>query len=190
MLPVRPTYMTATARAAAVLGLAAASLALQVPGAAALSCVDPHEWYPTAEHVFVGQVSDVDGERIQFAVREVWQGEDLAGHVWLRRNTDMDMWFPFGRDGEIEDDYSSPTEYVVAVQDDLVLSPCGLAPDDGTGYGVPGAESPRPPADPAEAAMEGIEPPPERSVAPLVAGGAGVVGAGAVALVLWHRRRT
>ena len=41
-----------------------------------------------------------------------------------------------------------------------------------------------------EAAMEGIEPPPERSVAPLVAGGAGVVGAGAVALMLWHRRRT
>jgi hypothetical protein len=182
--------MTALARAAAVLGLAAATLALQVPGAAARSCVDPREWYPKADHVFVGQVSDVDGERIQFEVREVWQGEDLAGHVWLRRNDGMDMWFPFSRDGEVEDGYSSTTTYVVAVQDDLVLSPCALAPDDGSGYGVAGAETPRPPADPATAALEGVEPPPERSVAPLAAGGIGVVGTGAVALVLWRRRRT
>lgn len=182
--------MTVLVRAAGLLGLVAASLTLEVPGAAALSCVDPAEWYPKADHVFVGQVSDVEGEHIQFAVREVWQGEDLAAHVWLRRSADMDMWFPFSHGGEVADGYSSSTEYVVAVQDDLVLSPCALAPDDGTGYGVTGAESPRPPAEEATGASAGVEPPPERSVAAVAAGGVGVAGAAALALVLWRRRRS
>ena len=197
--------MKTVSRTAAALALAVPALVLQAPAASALSCVDPSDWYPDAEHVFVGRISDVAGDRIQVEVREVWQGPDLAERVWLRRNTDMDMWFPFSnRAGEVEDGYSSPDEYVIATQADLVLGPCSLASVDRSQYGVAGADSPRPPVaageagvEPgvgtgvAEAAATGIEPPlEESSVAPLAAGGAGVVGAGALAALLWCRRRT
>jgi hypothetical protein len=171
-------------RAAATLVLAGTGLVLHAPGAFALSCVDPSEWYPDAEHVFVARIADVDGSRVAFEVLEVWEGEDLAERVWLRRARGMDMWYPFSSGGEVEDGYSSPAEYVVAVQGDLVVSPCGLAPADGSGYGVGGADSPRPPV----TGEEGVEPQP--SMAPLAAGGAGAVGVGALATLWWRRRRT
>jgi hypothetical protein len=178
--------MNVIRRTCAVLGLGAAFLVIQAPGASALSCVDPAEWYPDAEHVFVARIADVDGPRIAFEVREVWQGEDLAEHVWLRRAEGMDLWYPFSSGGEIEDGYSSQDEYVVAVQEDLVVGPCGLAPAHGSGYGVDGADSPRLPVSAGE---EGVEPDGAASTAPLAAGGAGVVGAGALALLWWRRHR-
>jgi hypothetical protein len=171
-------------RAAAGLGLAAALL-VQAPSASALSCVDPAEWYPDAEHVFVARIADVDGSRIAFEVREVWQGEDLAELVWLQRARGLDMWYPFSDQGEVVAGYSSPAEYVVAVEGDQVVSPCGLAPADGRGYDVPGAEDPRPPVADGD---EGVDP--EPSMAPLVAGGAGVLGLGALAGYLGWRRRS
>jgi hypothetical protein len=171
-------------RVAATLALAGSALVVPAPGASALSCVDPTEWYPDAEHVFVARIADVDRSRIAFEVREVWKGEDLPARLWLRRARGMDMWYPFSSRGEVEQGYSSPTEYVVAVQDDLVVGPCGLAPVDGSGYGVDGADSPRPPVGTGE---DSVEPAP--SLAPLAAGGAGVVGAGAVAALWWRRRR-
>jgi hypothetical protein len=183
-------------RAAAALVLVGTAPVVNAPAASALSCVDPAEWYPDAAHVFVAHVADVDGSRIAFDVREVWQGEDLAERVWLRRAQGMDMWYPFSSQGEVEDGYSSPVEYVVAVQDDLVVGPCGLAPLDDSGYGVPGAEAPRAPvsggadgqAPVAGTGEEGVEP--ESSMAPpLAAGGAGVVGAGVLAALWWRRRR-
>jgi len=188
--------MKTLSRAAAAVALAASALVLQAPSASALSCVAPSDWYPRAEHVFVASIADVVGEGVEFAIREVWQGPDLAERVWLRRNTDMDMWFPFSRDGEVPDGYSSPDEYVVAAQADLVVGPCSLAPLDGGGYGVAGADSPRPPVaagegDFAMGVETGVAPPPEESsAAPLAAGGAGVVGAGALAALLWRRRRS
>ena len=192
----RHTCMKTLSRAGAALTLAAAALVLQAPGASALSCVHPSDWYPEAEHVFVGRVSDVAGDKIQVDVSEVWQGPDLADRIWMERDTSMDMWFPFSRDGEVPEGYSSPEEYVIAAQEDLVLGACSLAPLDGGGYGVPGADSPRPPAaagesDDATVVETGVAPPPERSsAAPLAAGGAGVVGAGALAALLWRRRRS
>jgi MYXO-CTERM domain-containing protein len=171
-------------RVASVLGLAATGLVLQVSGASALSCVDPTEWYADAEHVFVGSVADVDGSRIAFEVREVWQGDDLAERVWLRRAQGMDVWYEFSVEGEVEEGYSSPRQYVVAVQEDLVVSPCGLAPVDGSGYGVPGADSPRPPVLSGEGGVE-----PEPSMAPVAVGGVGVIGAGALGALWWRRRR-
>lgn len=183
--------MNIVLRTCTVLGLGAASLALTAPGASALSCVDPSEWYPDAEHVFVGNISDVDGARIEFEVREVWEGDDLAESVWLRRQKGLEMWFEFSEGGEVPDGYSSPTRYVVAVQDDLVVSPCGLSPV-GSDYGVPGAAAPRPPLSGGEQGAVGVapEPEPEASMAPLAAAGAGVVGAGALVALLMPRRRT
>lgn len=188
--------MKTLSRAVAALALAAPALALQATGAAALSCVHPSEWYPEAEHVFVGRVADVAGDKIQVDVREVWRGPDLAQRIWMERDTGMDMWFPFSRDGEVPEGYSSPEEYVIAAQEDLVLGACSLAPLDGGGYGVPGADSPRPPVaagetDVATVVETGVAPPSQKSsVAPLAAGGAGVVGTGALAALLWRRRRS
>jgi len=187
--------MKALSRVAAVLALAAPALVLQSTGASALSCVHPSEWYPQAEHVFVGRVADVAADKIRIDVREVWLGPDLAEQIWMERETSMDLWFPFSRDGEVPEGYSSPDEYVIAAQEDLVLGPCSLAPLDGGGYGVAGADSPRPPVetgepDVATGVETGLAPPPERSSAvPLAAGGVGVVGVGALAAVLWRRRR-
>ena len=188
--------MKTLSRAAAALALAAPALVLQASGAAALSCVHPSEWYPEAEHVFVASIADVAGDKVQVDVREVWQGADLAERVWLERETSMDMWFPFSDDGEVPDGYSSPEEYVIAAQADLVVGPCSLAPVDEGGYGVKGADSPRPPVTSGESDVEpavemGVAPPQERSsAAPLAAGGAGVVGVGALAALLWRRRRS
>jgi hypothetical protein len=179
-------------RAAAVIGLSAAFLVLQTPGASALSCVEPAEWYPDAEQVFVGRIADVDGSRIAFEVQEVWQGEDLAELVWLQRARGLDMWYLFSSGGEVEDGYSSQVEYVVAAQDDLVVSPCGLAPADGSSYGVPGAEDPRAPSSGGEegrTAAGGVETDPAPSRAALATGGAGLLGLGAlVGLLRWRRR--
>jgi hypothetical protein len=179
-------------RTATALALAGMGLVLHAPGASALSCVDPTEWYPDAEHVFVARIADVDGPRLQLQVREVWQGDDLAERVWVRRDTGLDMWFAFNGDGEIEDGYSSPTEYVVAAQEDLMVGPCSLASVDGSGYGVPGAEEPRAPVSEGEdgrAAAVGVQADQAPSIAPLAAGGAGVLGLGALVGFLGWRRR-
>jgi hypothetical protein len=179
--------MKTLSRAVAAL-VASSALVLQAQTASALSCVDPSDWYPDAEHVFVGRIADVRGESIELAVREVWQGPDLAERVWMERHTGTDMWFPFSRDGEVPEGYSSPEEYVVAADRDLVLGPCSLAPVGEETYGVAGADSPRDPV----ADGETLADPPEEgaSTAPLAAGGAGVVGLGALAALLWRRRRT
>jgi hypothetical protein len=174
--------MKNSVRVASALVLTGTGLVLGAPGASALSCVDPTQWFPSAEHVFVGRVVDVDGSRIAFEVREVWLGDDLAERVWLRRAQGMDVWYEFSVEGEVEG-YSSPRQYVVAVQEDLVVSPCGLAPVDDNGYGVPGADSPRPPVVGGEDGVEG-----EQSMAPLAAGGAGVIGAASLAALWWRRR--
>lgn len=194
--------MSSMSRAVAALPVAVAVaataiVALPVP-ASALSCVQPSDWYPEAKHVFVGRIADVRGDGIQLAVREVWQGPDLAERVWLERDPAIDMWFPFSVDGRIPDGYSSPQEYVVAAQADLVLGPCSLAEVGEDTYGVDGASSPRPPVAPAE--LEGTPEetstaPPgaaetSQEVAPLAAGGVGVVGLGALGALWWRRRHS
>jgi len=193
--------MKTLSRAVAALVVASTALVLQAQSASALSCADPSDWYPDAEHVFVGRVSDTRGDRIELAVREVWQGPDLAERIWMSRHTGMDMWFPFSRDGEVPDGYSSPEEYVVAADRDLVLGPCALAPVDGSGYGVAGADSPRDPVAAGEAGEAGEaaedlialdsggDSPEEGSAAAPLAAGGGVVGLGALAALLWRRRR-
>jgi hypothetical protein len=190
--------MKTLSRAVAALSVAVTALVLQPASASALSCVHPSEWYPEAKHVFVGRVSDVRGDGIALQVREVWQGPDLAERVWLERDTGMDMWFPFSVDGRIPDGYSSPKEYVVATQEDLVLRPCSLAEAGEDTYGVDGADTPRPPVAAEELAgtpEEVTTAPPVTSdeggsAAPLAAGGVGVVGLGALAAILWRRRRS
>jgi hypothetical protein len=195
--------MKTVSRVSAALFVASSALVLQAQSASALSCVDPSEWYPEAEHVFVGRISDTKGDRIELEVREVWLGPDLAERIWMERHTGMDMWFPFSRDGEVPEGYSSPQEYVVAADRDLVLGPCSLAPVGEGTYGVAGADSPRDPVAAGEAGESGedaegrivVDPgggsPEEGSAAaPLAAGGAGVVGLGSLAAVLWRRRRT
>jgi hypothetical protein len=191
--------MNTVTRAVAALSLAATALVLRPAPASALSCADPSMWYPDAKHVFVGRVTDVRGQGVELEVSEVWQGPDLAEHVWMERNAGMDMWFPFSRDGKVPDGYSSPTEYVVAAQADLVLGPCSLAPVGEGTYGVEGADAPRPPValeqlagTPEEATTA---PPPaasdeDGSAVPVAAGGAGVVGLGALAALLLRRRRS
>jgi hypothetical protein len=198
--------MKTVTRAVAALSVASTALVLQAQSASALSCADPSDWYAEAEHVFVGRISDTKGDRIELAVREVWLGPDLAERIWMERHTGMDMWFPFSRDGEVPEGYSSPEEYVVAADRDLVLGPCSLAPVGEGTYGVAGADSPRDPVAAGEAGEAGetgedavdhiaLDPgggsPEEASAAaPLAAGGAGVVGLGALAALLWRRRRT
>jgi hypothetical protein len=191
--------MKTLSRAVAALSVALTALVIQTTPASALSCVHPSEWYPEAKHVFVGRISDVRGDGIELEVREVWQGPDLADRVWLQRSTGMDMWFPFSRDGRVPDGYSSPKEYVVATQGDLVLGPCSLAEVGGDTYGVKGADTPRPPVVSEELAGTPEEataaPPPgasegDGSAAPLAAGGVGAVGLGALSALVWRRRRS
>ena len=177
--------MTTVIRAAAAVAVGAASLLLQAPSASALSCVAARDWFPEASHVFVGRVADVRGDTMLLEVSEVWQGEDLARHVWLRRAEDMDTWYPFSSDRGIPDGYSSPREYVVATQG-FEVNPCGMwEVDEPVEYGVAGQRSPRPPV---ASGATGVEPD-ERSSAPMVAGaGAAVVGLGALTGLLWRRR--
>lgn len=175
-------------RPLAVLAVVAAPAWVASP-AAALSCVGPSEWMPAADHVFVGRVADVRGETVRFAVTEVWQGTDLAPHVWLRRNTEMDMWYPFAVDGDVPDGLSSAAEYVVGVDDDLYLDVCDAwARDSGMDHGVRGERSPRAPVPGTEAGVE-----PDDPAVPVAAGAAGAVGAlglATVAGLLWRRRRS
>ncbi len=205
--------MTTLLRALGAFAVAAASLVLGAPSAFALSCVAPSEFFPDADHVFVGRIADVQGKRMLFEVQEVWQGDDLPRDLWVP--VGIEMWFPFAdRHGEVPDGYSSPKQYVVATDADLLVTPCSLAPDDGSRYGVDDG-IPRPPVwDAASSGAEGQEvsgpvsdplsgpvsdsasqPPsgsgaPEAasSPAPFVAGGAGVVGAAAALTALWRRR--
>lgn len=177
--------MRALLRLVALLVLTGSSLALQTGSASALSCVAPTEWYPKAAHVFVGRIVDVRGNTVQVEVSEVWQGDDLSGHVWLEFQKGMEMWFPFSSNGAVPDGYSSPTEYVIATEDDFVVSPCGMwARSEPLEYGVPGERSPRPPVAPGATGVE----PAGTSLAPAAMGGAGVIGAGALALFMWRRR--
>jgi len=179
--------MSRLLRLVAVLALTGVTFALPASSASALSCAEPSGWMPDAAHVFVGQVADVRGDAIQVEVSEVWQGEDLAREVWLRRRTDMDVWFPFSSDGKVPQGYSSPVEYVFATGDDLVVDPCGIsALGDGLEYGVAGERSPRPPV---ASGATGVEPD-VRSLVPAAAGGVGAVGvAGLVGLLWWRRSR-
>jgi hypothetical protein len=191
-------------RAAGALAVASASLVVTAPGASALSCVEPSSFFPDVEHVFVGRIADVQGDRMMFEVQEVWQGEDLPRDLWVPMR--LEMWFPFSTNGDIPDGYSSPRRYVVAVDADLAVSPCSLAPDDGSRYGVDEG-LPRPPFwDAASSGAEGqdVSDPvsgpvsqgpsgsgastAESAPAPLVAGGAGAMGVAAVLTALWRRR--
>lgn len=192
---------------AAVL-LVCAGGTLTAPRATALSCVAPAEWFPRAEVVFVGRIADVAGDHMQFRVDEVWQGPDLAPYVWLPRNTDMDMWWSFSPDGTVPDGYSSPVQYVVATGPDRGVGPCSVVVDDGSGYGVPGADEPRPPrqdgntaASGEGAAPSGVDSPPEEGdvqppavTAPVLAAAAvfvaGLFPAAVGAVAVRRRRRT
>lgn len=177
--------MTTIKRLVALLLLAGSTLLIPAPGAFALSCAAPSDWMPDADHVFVGRITDVRGETMQVEVDEVWQGEDLARRVWLRRASGMDGWFPFSVEGRVPDGWSSPTEYVIATHEGFVVDPCGLwARSEPLEYGVPGERSPRPPA---AAGASGVEPD-ERSAAPLVAG-VGVAGAASLGVLALLRRR-
>lgn len=181
----RRSDMRALLRLVALLVLTGSSLALQTGSASALSCVAPAEWYPKAAHVFVGRIVDVRGNTVQVEVSEVWQGDDLSEHVWLEFQKGMEMWFPFSSNGAVPDGYSSPTEYVIATEDDFVVSPCGMwARSEPLEYGVPGERSPRPPVAPGATGVE----PAGTSLAPAAMGGAGVIGVGALALFMWRRR--
>ena len=173
-------------RAAATLTLGVASLLLQTPSASALSCVAPRDWFPEASHVLVGRVADVRGDTMQLEVSEVWRGEDLSRHVWLRRAGDMDNWYPFSSDRGVPDGYSSPKEYVVATTQGFEVNPCGMwDADEPVEYGVAGQSSPRPPV---ASGATGVEPD-ERSSAPMAAGaGAALVGLGALTGLLMRRR--
>ena len=183
--PSRHIGMKSVIRAAATLTLGIASLLLQAPSASALSCVAPKDWFPKASHVFVGRVSDVRGDTMQLEVGEVWQGEDLARHVWLRRAEDMDTWYPFSADGGVPDGYSSPKQYVVATQG-FEVSPCGMwGVDEPMEYGVAGQRSPRPPV---ASGATGVEPGERSSVPMAAAAGAGVIGLGTLMGLLWRRR--
>lgn len=171
-------------RLVAVLALTGCTFVLPASSASALSCVAPAEWYPKAAHVFVGRIVDVRGNTMQVEVSEVWQGDDLAEHVWLEFQKGMEMWFPFSSNGAVPDANSSPTEYVIATQDDFVVSPCGMwARSEPLEYGVAGERSPRPPV---ASGATGVEPA-GTSLAPAAMGGAGVLGVGALALFLWRR---
>lgn len=172
-------------RLVALLVVTCSSLALQAGSASALSCVAPEDWYPKAAHVFVGRITDVRGDTMQVEVSEVWQGEDLAPEVWLERETDMDMWFPFSSGGEVPQGYSSPEEYVFGTQDDFVVSPCGMwSRSEPMEYGVAGERSPRPPLASGNPGGE----PDERSLVPVAAGGVGAVGVAGLVALLWRRR--
>lgn len=179
-------------RAVGALVVASASLVLSAPGASALSCAGPSEYFPEADHVFVGRIADVQGERMRFEVEEVWQGDDLPRDLWV--SIGFEEWFPFSHKGELPEGYSSPTRHVVATGADLVVTPCSLAPDDGSDYGVDHG-LPRPPVwDAATSGLAGetregaAREAGSTSVAPLVAGGAGVAGAAAVLAALRRRR--
>ncbi|HSE10811.1 MAG TPA: hypothetical protein VLB29_19260 [Nocardioidaceae bacterium] len=190
-------------RAVGAFVVAWGTLLLSAPGASALSCVAPSDFFPGADHVFVGRIADVQGERMRFEVEEVWQGDDLPRDLWVRIG--IEEWFPFSEKGEVPEGYSSPTQYVVATGADLVVTPCSLAPDDGSDYGVDDglprppvwdaatsgvagegpAQSPEAQAEPREGAADEAG---STSVAPLVAGGAGVAGVAAALTALWWRR--
>lgn len=176
--------MSLLLRLVAVLALTVFTFALPASSASALSCADPSGWMPDADHVFTGRVAEVRGNTMQVEVSEVWQGDDLSEHVWLEFQKGMEMWFPFSSNGAVPDGYSSPTEYVIATQDDFVVSPCGMwARSEPMEYGVAGERSPRPPVAPGATGVE----PAGTSLAPAAMGGAGVLGVGALALVLWRR---
>lgn len=184
----RPTGMRALARGTAVLVLAAVPV-LTLPSAAqALSCVGPEQVMADSENVFVGRVSDARDDALELTVTEVWKGADLAPRLWLERAPDMDMWMPFAEDGEIEDGYSSPELYLVAFDADRVVGPCSMWPhDDLDEFDVAAPADTRPPV---AGGLAGEEPPEGLSLAPVAAGSAGVLGLGAVAAVLWRRRRS
>ena len=177
--------MKTVIRASVAVGVGAGSLLFQAPSASALSCVAPEDWYPKAAHVFVGRITDVRGDTMQVEVSEIWQGEDLARHVWLRRAEGMDAWYPFSSDRGVPGGYSSPKEYVVATQG-FEVNPCGMWDvDEPVEYGVAGQRSPRPPV---ASGATGVEPD-ERPSAPMAAAaGAAVVGLGALTGLLWRRR--
>jgi len=179
--------MRTVLRLVALFVLTGSWLGMSTSSAYALSCVAPADWYPKAAHVFVGRISDVRGDSMQVEVSEVWQGDDLSEHVWLELQKGMEMWFPFSSNGAVPDGYSSPTEYVIATQDDFVVSPCGMwARSEPMEYGVAGERSPRPPVATGNPGAE----PDERSLMPVAAGGVGAVGvAGLVALLWWRRTR-
>lgn len=184
----RPTGMRALLRGTAVLVLAAVPTLALPPTAQALSCVGPEQVMTDSENVFVGRVSDARDDALELTVTEVWKGADLAPRLWLERAPDMDVWMPFAEDGEIEDGYSSPELYLVAFDADLVVGPCSLWPqEDLDEFGVVAPAETRPPVG---SGLAGDAPPEGPSLAPVVAGSAGVLGIGAVAAVLWRRRRS
>jgi len=177
--------MSLLLRLVAVLALAGCTFALPASSASALSCAEPSGWMPDADHVFTGRIVEVRGNTMQVAVSEVWQGDDLSEHVWLELQKGMEMWFPFSSNGAVPDGYSSPTEYVIATEDDFVVNPCGIwARSEPLEYGVAGERSPRPPVATGNPGAE----PDERSLVPVAAGSLGVVGMSGVVALLWRRR--
>lgn len=176
---------TTILRVAGALAVPATVLLVPSP-AAALSCAGPGEWLPSADHVFVGRVSDVRGEDVQFSVTEVWAGPDLAPQVWFPRDTELEMWFPFsGPDGEVPDGWSGRQEYVVGIRDGRPFNPCNLFERGQHDFAVAEPDAPWQPVAGGDA---GVEPSPEpRSAAML--GGALLAALGG-GLAWWWRSRS
>lgn len=171
--------------AALLAALVAALLAVLAGPAAparALSCVEPETVLADADRVVSGRVADVRDGWVLVRVDEVWRGTARRDH-WVRLDGELSSWFPFSRDGEPQEGWTSGRQrWVLAVlPDNATVNPCTM-------WELAQVRDLRPArvTDPLPGSTEA---PPESSYAVPVALGAGAVGLLGLGLGAWWARR-
>ena len=165
----------------ALVGALFAVLAGPAAPARALSCVEPETVLADADWVVSGRVADVRDGWVLVRVDEVWRGTARRDH-WIRHDEETQTWFPFSRNGEPQEGWSSGDDrWVLAVlPDNGAVNPCTM-------WELGQVRDLRP-ARVSEPQPGATEAPPESSYAVPLAVGGGVLALGA-GVAAWCRRR-